>query len=309
MHRSILKSRSTCKKTVSFCRNGTADTVQVFEADEYDRTPVQPTQNLTRSDILELEELQISLYPNSRPHPQILCNVPITMLPLQDSHTRKPEIFATRSPHRPPTPPSLHPSRASKLSAFVPLPVNAPTRATHPHAPPANRNPVPLASRFQFMPVVPVLESSAPRSKPPSPPLHNDPRLHATIHQQQSAGALPSLSYLSQSPPSNAPIKANAQDPRFRPPEVVTRPSLSSSSMASSQNSQTRHLPPVVSIGHNSQSAASAFREPRSTPSAKLIPPSFRPSSPRMASCCIPQSGSSTSGRHPPSHILQPLAS
>ncbi|KZT25168.1 hypothetical protein NEOLEDRAFT_1065808, partial [Neolentinus lepideus HHB14362 ss-1] len=77
------------RKAVSFRNEGE---VQVFVADEWDRTPAEVTQKLSYQDVLELKQLQLSLprapQPpdplNPRPHTQVeyLRRVPIGLMPL-----------------------------------------------------------------------------------------------------------------------------------------------------------------------------------------------------------------------------------
>ncbi|KAF9448230.1 hypothetical protein P691DRAFT_669863, partial [Macrolepiota fuliginosa MF-IS2] len=75
------------RKTVCFCDDGEE---QIWFADEWDRTPVEPARNLSYQDILELKEIQQSL-PRAqqpadkiggKPASQFLSTVPIGLLPL-----------------------------------------------------------------------------------------------------------------------------------------------------------------------------------------------------------------------------------
>ncbi|KAG2122679.1 hypothetical protein BD769DRAFT_1350328, partial [Suillus cothurnatus] len=78
----------TCKKHVAFCEEGTE---QVFQADEWDRTPMEIAQRLSYEDVLELKMIQRSLPRAQQSHDPLsskpysgvfLRNVPIPLLPL-----------------------------------------------------------------------------------------------------------------------------------------------------------------------------------------------------------------------------------
>ncbi|KAF9038220.1 hypothetical protein BJ165DRAFT_1314602, partial [Panaeolus papilionaceus] len=79
------------KKTVAFGADGTEE---VYVADEWDRTPMEPARKLTYQDILELKEIQRSL-PRACQPPDLLgsghrtrhylSGVPVGLLPLFDS--------------------------------------------------------------------------------------------------------------------------------------------------------------------------------------------------------------------------------
>ncbi|KAM6496665.1 hypothetical protein JOM56_007138 [Amanita muscaria] len=78
------------RKCVAFEAEGTE---QVFFADEWDRTPTEPTRRLSYQDLMELKEIQCSLpLANQPPDPvtgrpgrHYLSNVPISLLPLLPS--------------------------------------------------------------------------------------------------------------------------------------------------------------------------------------------------------------------------------
>ncbi|KAG2147846.1 uncharacterized protein EDB93DRAFT_1085302, partial [Suillus bovinus] len=91
----------TCKKHVAF------GTEQVFEADEWDRTPTEIAQRLSYEDVLELKMIQRSLPRaqqshdplSSRPYSGVfLRNVPIPLLPLNPT-------TVSASPSSPPVSP------------------------------------------------------------------------------------------------------------------------------------------------------------------------------------------------------------
>ncbi|KAG2351850.1 hypothetical protein BDR07DRAFT_1293508, partial [Suillus spraguei] len=93
---------ATCKKHVAFCEEGTE---QVFEADEWDRTPAEIAQRLSYEDVLELKMIQRSLPRAQQSHDPLsskpysgvfLRNVPIPLLPLN------PTTVSASAPMSPP---------------------------------------------------------------------------------------------------------------------------------------------------------------------------------------------------------------
>jgi len=80
----------THRKCVAFCGDGSET---VYTADEWDRTPARPARKLSYEDLLELEEIQLSLpranqLPDTitgRPGKLFLSRVPIVLLPLLGS--------------------------------------------------------------------------------------------------------------------------------------------------------------------------------------------------------------------------------
>ncbi|PFH46477.1 hypothetical protein AMATHDRAFT_51027 [Amanita thiersii Skay4041] len=97
---------SLTRKCVAFEADGSE---KIFVADEWDRTPTEPTRKLTYQDLLELKEIQRSLplanQPSDpilgTPERQYLSNVPIGLLPLlpQSDNTLN---TTTNQPQRPP---------------------------------------------------------------------------------------------------------------------------------------------------------------------------------------------------------------
>ncbi|KAG0696001.1 hypothetical protein DFH29DRAFT_813588 [Suillus ampliporus] len=112
-------SDADCKKHVVFSEEGSE---QVFQADEWDRTPTEISQRLSYEDVLELKMIQRSLPRaqqqhdplSSRPYSGVfLRHVPIPLLPLN------------------PTTVSASPSPASTPSSPPSSPVRTPIRSPH----------------------------------------------------------------------------------------------------------------------------------------------------------------------------------
>ncbi|EJD48245.1 hypothetical protein AURDEDRAFT_113078, partial [Auricularia subglabra TFB-10046 SS5] len=103
--------RPACKKTVSFCSD---DECRVYRADDYDRTAVAPSRDLSTRDYQELEEvLNVTTAPRER---VIGGRVHMPLLPLlQDD--------APRSPPATGHPPPKFPSAPSRFTSFNFLPV------------------------------------------------------------------------------------------------------------------------------------------------------------------------------------------
>lgn len=184
-------------KAVVFCDGDE----EVFQADDWDRTPHEPSLKLSYSDILELKAIQRSL-PRANQLPDPFCGkraatylnkVPINLLPLlPDSTCCSADVSADSSayPSRVPSPnlPFAHsPSWASDVQPMVPVtmtrhPATAPTAATYypPHLAHL-RKVTPQPSQPKKIPFsfVPLLGDGKPSSEvePPSSatPSHHTP--------------------------------------------------------------------------------------------------------------------------------------
>ncbi|KAG6333454.1 hypothetical protein ID866_5635 [Astraeus odoratus] len=152
------------KKHVAFCEDGTEE---VYEADEWDRTPAEVTQRLSYEDVLELKMLQRELpraeqpvdVLSSKPFANVfLSHVPIPLLPLNpttESATSSPSATPPRVMSRPSSPRELSrdscptrgfnppypalPPHSSPCSHTSQHTIPAQTRALHPdsHKPPS----------------------------------------------------------------------------------------------------------------------------------------------------------------------------
>ncbi|KAH7087918.1 hypothetical protein BKA62DRAFT_627571, partial [Auriculariales sp. MPI-PUGE-AT-0066] len=92
--KSILCSRSKrpqCTKSVSFCRE---EECAVFTADDYDRTPVEPSRDLSTRDYQELEEVLCESLRRERGRGQMSVGI-VPLLPLlQDEPPTSPPLPA-----------------------------------------------------------------------------------------------------------------------------------------------------------------------------------------------------------------------
>lgn len=183
---------ASCKKHVAFCEEGTE---QVFQADEWDRTPAEIAQRLSYDDVLELKMIQRSLPRaqqthdplSSRPYSGVfLRNVPIPLLPLNPT-----TVSASASSPPPPrtgyaaldlhpnsilftSPPKQHrkPVGTPELrphSIAVPPPPLPPSRTTPNPIPPIPSN-LPPPKRFAFIPLLDNTTASPSHDYPPSEP-------------------------------------------------------------------------------------------------------------------------------------------
>ncbi|KAG2346867.1 hypothetical protein BDR05DRAFT_997247 [Suillus weaverae] len=146
----------SCQKHVAF------GTEQVFQADEWDRTPTEIAQRLSYEDVLELKMIQRSLPRaqqshdplSSRPYSGVfLRNVPIPLLPLNPT-------TVSASPQPRPSYPELelHPNSIffSELKPHnipVPPPPLLPQRTSSTPLPPIPSN-LPPKKRFAFIPLL-----------------------------------------------------------------------------------------------------------------------------------------------------------
>ncbi|TRM65450.1 hypothetical protein BD626DRAFT_428672 [Schizophyllum amplum] len=174
--------RSTPKKCVVFCEDSD---VEVYEADDWDRTPMQPSKKLSYQEIIELKELtrglpqadQPSCFVTGRPSQRRLSAVPITLLPLlPDSNTGPastyPPVDTSHTPSIPLSPPTS-PRRAQyKSFSFLPL-LDASKPDAH-HPTPPHSPALSALSDLDMDPPTPALTNSSlessPRSVPPSSP-------------------------------------------------------------------------------------------------------------------------------------------
>ncbi|EAU89972.1 hypothetical protein CC1G_05888 [Coprinopsis cinerea okayama7 len=220
------------RKAVTFESDDSLE--QVFWADEWDRTPTEPSRKLSYQDLLELKEIQLSLPRANQPADAVtgrlgshyLKNVPIGLLPLlPDSSSTAPP--SPRSPATRPTTSPMSPSWASFTpnSRQCPLPTSPPLGGVdallksphHPrhlsHLPPAPTQAPKPKPRFAFLP---LLDSSSPdpRSRSPSPDLASD-----------TDPPTPSLSNASlESSPLSRASSCSPEPPFFQLPPPRKRP-------------------------------------------------------------------------------------
>ncbi|KAL1748188.1 hypothetical protein HDZ31DRAFT_30269 [Schizophyllum fasciatum] len=179
--------RSTPKKCVAFCEDSD---FEVHDADDWDRTPMQPSKKLSYQEIIELKEItrglpladQPSCFVTGRPSQRRLSAVPITLLPLlPDSNTTPassyPPVDTSHTPSIPLSPPTS-PQRANyKSFSFIPLLDAAKPDTTH--ATPPLSPALSALSDLDMDPPTPALTNasleSSPRSFPPSSPPEASP--------------------------------------------------------------------------------------------------------------------------------------
>jgi hypothetical protein len=187
-------------KCVAFCSDDGLE--QVFLADEWDRTPLEPTPNLSYSDILEFKAIQRSLPTapqppdplSARPIPPLLTTIPIRLLPLC------PETRSACGAHaKPPSPtaPLAAPFHVTFKASYTcpPSPADAPRVrppfSAHCHRP---NTPVTVASprpraQLNFLPLLDNNSGSiSARSarNVPSPP--SSPRTFAEFEASLALG-------------------------------------------------------------------------------------------------------------------------
>ncbi|KAF9005302.1 hypothetical protein BDZ89DRAFT_598843 [Hymenopellis radicata] len=113
------------RKSVSFCSE---DAYDIWDADEWDRTPSEPARNLSYQDMLELKAIQRTLpranqLPDmytGRPGSHYLGKVPIGLLPLAVSGEER-QYPPTNTPPSTPSPVQSGYSTPRKNFSFVPL--------------------------------------------------------------------------------------------------------------------------------------------------------------------------------------------
>ncbi|OAX37162.1 hypothetical protein K503DRAFT_801447 [Rhizopogon vinicolor AM-OR11-026] len=156
-----------CKKRVAFCEEGTE---QVFQADEWDRTPTEIAQRLSYEDVLELKMIQRSLPRaqqqhdplSSRPYSSVfLRHVPIPLLPLNPT-----TISASGSPTFVSTSPSSPPIRSPHSSP--PRRTGYPALDLHPNSIFFSSPPKRRSKPTSPPPTQPKPDSSTPLLSPPS---------------------------------------------------------------------------------------------------------------------------------------------
>ncbi|KAF6759385.1 hypothetical protein DFP72DRAFT_134095 [Ephemerocybe angulata] len=232
VHRPAMCSR----KCVSF-EEGSLETV--FIADEWDRTPMEPSRKLSYQDLLELKEIQRSLpradqpadHISGRAGRQYLKGVPIGLLPLlpESSSAPNPQSPATPSPTTSPTTGnsswmSFSPSGRQTLEPTSP-PLPSFDAALHPPRSSLfpNRQQVPRQKpRFAFLPLLdtptagqtsPTLNST--RSRTPSPDARSD----------RSGPPTPSLTNASlDSSPMSQASTCSVEPPYFQLPPPKRKP-------------------------------------------------------------------------------------
>lgn len=237
---------ASCKKHVAFCEEGTE---QVFQADEWDRTPAEIAQRLSYDDVLELKMIQRSLPRaqqthdplSSRPYSGVfLRNVPIPLLPLNPT-----TVSASGSP--PPPPPrtgypalDLHPN--SILFASPPKqhrkPVDLPELKPHSIAVPPPPLPPP---RTKAMPLPPI-------------PSNLPPKRFAFIPLLDNTTASPSHDC----PPSEPETSYNSDTDcsLFASDTEISTPSLTTASLASSsppESPTSNNTSPALEYGHTKE--------------------------------------------------------
>ncbi|KAH7924146.1 hypothetical protein BV22DRAFT_1035481 [Leucogyrophana mollusca] len=223
------------KKRVAFSESGMEE---VYEADEWDRTPADVAQRLSYEDILELKQIQRSLpraeQPHdplsSRPHSVFLKHVPIPLLPFNpttiSASPSTPSPTTSPSPHSPPSTPPVY---AYKPPAFIPPPPPPPRPTTStPFSPPSGSNLPPPRRTFQFLTLLD--ETSANSTPPPSTP--STPVIHPTsssmlcppasdaldtTYPSDTESSTPSLTTASLSPAPSLPSDSPAPSPAPSP--------------------------------------------------------------------------------------------
>ncbi|KAK2465488.1 hypothetical protein APHAL10511_002380 [Amanita phalloides] len=172
------------RKCVAFEADGSE---QIFFADEWDRTPTEPTRKLSYQDLMELKEIQRSLpLANQPPDPILgrpgrhyLSAVPIALLPLlpqTDTVASSPQTTHRTTPHRHITsrsPSPLPAPSANSLKISNPLARRRANFAFLPLLdPPSSSDSTPLPSNLSSRSTSPDLPSDTDQSlDPPTPAL------------------------------------------------------------------------------------------------------------------------------------------
>ncbi|KAI5830190.1 hypothetical protein K523DRAFT_337103 [Schizophyllum commune Tattone D] len=222
--------RSTPKKCVAFCEDSD---VEVHDADDWDRTPMQPSKKLSYQEIIELKEItrglpladQPSCFVTGRPSQRRLSAVPITLLPLLPESNMTPAstyppVDTSHTPSIPLSPPTSPQRAQHKSFSFIPLLDAAKPDTTHstpPHSPALS-----ALSDFDMDPPTPALTNasleSSPRSFPPSSPPEASPFILLPPSRRRFSGGscadVPSLNLEDDVVP-DAP--EYIKDPRSRP--------------------------------------------------------------------------------------------
>jgi len=238
--------RPPARKCVSFCGSGSnsssssddeQEIVEVHVADDWDRTPCEITPKLTHKDLLELYELKSSVtYPQGRPNfprpTQLLNRVPVGLLPLL------PE--APSSPPKSPSKPGL--KNTSSVGGTFPPRQPPFLRETHFPAPASKPPNSALASRFKFLPLMPVDDDESTGGEMAQSPIN--PQSPATVPNrfQKKFTFVPLLESSSSSePPSDDDHPSPTSTPSLTAsslpsppptPSATSSPSLTSSPMA-----------------------------------------------------------------------------
>lgn len=206
------RPKNVQRKSVSFCGSSQAEEqekVEVYVADDWDRTPCQITPKLSYKDILELYELKLSVPRSSsdksgsgQPLPTLLEGVPVALLPLLSDETPTPKPpAATTSPTL-----STNPSPVSSASNYIRPPYNQLSPGGKLQSPIIRSSgsafrPPPSATRsglrnFQFLPIYPTEDH-------PSHELDVSSHDQDSDHTTTSPTSTPSLTSSSGSPPSS----------------------------------------------------------------------------------------------------------
>ncbi|EIW78913.1 hypothetical protein CONPUDRAFT_166778 [Coniophora puteana RWD-64-598 SS2] len=240
------ESSESSKKRVVFTENCIEE---VYEADEWDRTPAEVAQKLSYDDILELKLLQRELpyaqqpYDplSSRPHSVVLSHVPITLLPLNPTTVSGSNTSSTSSSLNPsPTPSPIR--SPPPPPPEVPLPITfrrpqphqlrdippppPPPRPTAPSAPFIGSN-LPPRRNFTFLPLLDTTTSAPPT--PSEKPQHSPSLIEVSTPTSNADAAAPDLhdhAYFSDTDQS----ASMASDTEFSTPSLTTASLASTSS-------------------------------------------------------------------------------
>ncbi|KAH9933475.1 uncharacterized protein B0H18DRAFT_952006 [Fomitopsis serialis] len=214
--------RPQLQKTVSFCADD--DLEEVFEVDEWDRSPAPVTPKLSYEDVLELKQLRLSL---PRPAPPPTYRQPFT--------TSLPTAYTAAASS----------SRPFPVSRFAAQPSHTPSKWKNrgtTRLPCANLD----ADILPYLDAVPIrllpLLDTPPEPEPPSPELlaESEP-----ISRLDSPSPQPTLS----PPPQPSPVQTPPAPPSAPPPSLPSPLSPSNSlspSPVSSPSTPTATSPPPV---------------------------------------------------------------
>ncbi|KAJ2917141.1 hypothetical protein MD484_g3323, partial [Candolleomyces efflorescens] len=209
----------SARKCVAFQAQACLETV--FTADEWDRTPTEPSRKLSYQDLLELKEIQRSLpIADQPPDPlagragrRYLSGVPIALVPLlPESDSQQPPTSPVQtSPN--PTSPWMAFSPNSRQSSLVPTPpyvrgAQAPVHQPHlAHLPPSQQQAPKPKPRFAFLPLL---------DSPPGAPTpgFNRSRTPSPARSDPPTPALTNTS-LDSSPMSQASTSSSSSEPPF----------------------------------------------------------------------------------------------
>ncbi|KZV98811.1 hypothetical protein EXIGLDRAFT_763275 [Exidia glandulosa HHB12029] len=281
------QKRPQVTKTVSFCRD---EECRIYKADDYDRTAVAPSRDLSTRDYQELEE--VLSFPHEHNRQRIVGGrIPIAVVPLlQDD--------APKSPPTSPTQPGKFPSTPSRFTSFNFLPVNPQSSDSEasqrvPSPPPASRAPARSFPGFAFMSVVPVTDPP-----PPPPPVpQSRPTNFLPLTPVTSTPANPTPTSSVPSAPLSVSFKRG--QPQQHAPDAVTRPRAAG--VPSSSSTGPMSIPSAASSTSSSTYRSWNSQPNTSSPGRREFRPSSSPPYCAPISSGCPQS--------PPPSLLRTFAS